>query len=121
MPATGVNLRTLGVQVADAGGNLPTVKHVFAQSAAWQAGLSAGDTLVAIDGLRASSATLGKHLARFNAGEALALSWFRYDVLHSATLSVPVATDDTVWLEVINVSADSAGAMAARRLRWLSG
>ncbi|MBL8309244.1 MAG: M61 family metallopeptidase [Burkholderiales bacterium] len=109
------NPRTLGMQIAD-GGGLPAVKHVLNGSAAWQAGLSAGDTLIAIDGLRANATTLGKHLARFRAGDTLDVSYFRHDVLHQARLTVPEAEHDTVWLQV---SLDDV-AGKARRDRWLA-
>ncbi len=112
--AVAVNPRTLGMQVGDSSA-LPSLKHVIAGSAAWQAGLSAGDTLVAIDGLRASSATLGKHLARFRQGDRLDLSYFRHDELRQTTIEIPEPPLDTVWLEV---GKDDAQA-AARRERWL--
>ena len=94
-PVIHTSLRTLGMLAAE--GTLPVIKHVINGSAAWQAGVSAGDTLVAIDGLRANGATLGKHLARFKAGDTLAVNFFRHDVLHAASINVPVPTLDSVW------------------------
>ena len=110
------NMRTLGVLVAEGGSGLPVAKHVVNGSAAWQAGISAGDTLVAIDGLRASAETLGKHLTRFKAGDMLGLSYFRHDTLFEASIQIPVARSDTVWL-----SAQSGPSAAfALRQRWLT-
>ncbi len=110
------NTRTLGLLVGDAGAGLPVIKVVLSGGSAWQAGLSAGDTLVAVDGLRASATTLGKHLARFKAGESIPLSYFRHDQLRATTIEVPVAKADCVWLPVEN--GDSA--TLARRQQWLS-
>lgn len=109
------NARTLGLHIAD-GGGLPTVKQVLNASAAWQAGLSAGDTLVAIDGLRANVATLGKHLARFRTADVVAISYFRHDVLQQTHVIVPEPEHDTAWLQV---SLDDAMGKT-RRDRWLT-
>ena len=91
------------------------IKTVLSGSAAWRAGLSAGDTLVAIDGLRANSNALSKHLARFKVGDEVAVTYFRHDVLASGVLLVPPEVADTVWLTL--AADDAAG--ATRRTRWL--
>ncbi len=109
------NTRSLGLIVGESAG-LNVIKTVLSGSAAWRAGLSAGDTLVAIDGLRANSNALSKHLARFKAGEEMAVTYFRHDVLTTSVLSIPVADLDTAWLSL--VADDAVG--AARRVRWLS-
>ncbi len=114
---TGSNARTLGLLFAETGGSLPTLKHVISGSAAWQAGLSAGDAVVAIDGLRASSASLGKHLPRFATGDTLRVTYFRHDELRETRVTVPPAAHDAAWLEV--AADDPAG--AARRTLWLGG
>ncbi|MEQ1594410.1 MAG: PDZ domain-containing protein [Casimicrobium sp.] len=108
------NTRTLGLIVGESAG-LNVIKTVLSGSAAWRAGLSAGDTLVAIDGLRASSTALSKHLARFKAGDEIAVTYFRHDVLASSVLLVPPAVADTVWLTL--AADDAAG--TTRRARWL--
>ena len=110
------NTRTLGVVVAE-GNGLPTAKFVVTGSPAWQSGISAGDTLVAIDGLRANAVTLGKHLARFQPGDVLRVSYFRHDVLHETGIKVPVAALDTVWL----TAQSEPLAAALRRRTWLNG
>lgn len=108
------NTRTLGLIVGESAG-LNVIKTVLSGSAAWRAGLSAGDTLVAIDGLRATSTALSKHLARFRAGDEVAVTYFRHDVLASSVLLVPPAVADTVWLTL--AADDAAG--TTRRTRWL--
>ena len=117
-PNTHTNLRTLGMLVAEGGQALPVIKHVVNGSPAWRAGISAGDTLVAIDGLRATGATLGKHLVRFKSGDALTVNYFRHDVLHNALVNVPSPKLDTAWLTVAVVPADSQPAVL--RAQWLT-
>ena len=109
------NVRTLGLLFAESVGGLPTLKNVISGSSGWQAGLSAGDTIIAIDGLRASTASLSKHLSRFRAGDALRVAYFRHDVLREAVVVVPSAPHDAVWLQA---SADDADGVARRTL-WL--
>jgi len=106
--------RTLGLVVGD-GGGLNVIKTVLNGSAAWRAELSSGDALVAIDGLRANSNALSKHLARFKAGDEIAVSYFRHDVLQHTSVTVPSAAADTVWLSLVANDAPAA----ARRTRWL--
>lgn len=115
-PTTETNTRTLGLVVGEAAG-LNVIKSVVNESAAWRAGLSAGDTLVAIDSLRATSAVLGKHLARFKANEPIEVTYFRHDQLQTTTLTVPEPAADTVWLATSDTDANAT----ARRTRWLSG
>jgi predicted metalloprotease with PDZ domain len=116
-PVIHTNVRSLGLIVAEGGNALPVVKHVISHSAAWQAGMSAGDTLVALDGLRANGASLGKHLARFNAGDTLSVSYFHHDLLHQTAINIPTPKLDTVWLSVAADSPDSEAALL--RHRWL--
>ena len=109
------NARTLGLLFAESAGGLPSLKNVICGSAGWQAGLSAGDAIIAVDGLRASTTSLSKHLSRFRAGDTLRVAYFRHDVLHEAVVTVPPAPHDAVWLQT---SADDADGVARRTL-WL--
>ncbi len=52
------------------------------------AGLSAGDVLVAMDGLRIEAATWEKQLARYQAGQQAAVVYFRRDELRNTTLTL---------------------------------
>ncbi len=117
-PNVHTNLRMLGMVVAEGGHALPVIKHVVNRSAAWQAGISAGDALVAIDGLRANGATLSKHLARFKAGDTLTVSHFRHDVLHATNIIVPTPQLDVAWLSVAVAPVDAPAAVL--RQRWLT-
>ncbi len=117
-PNIHTNLRMLGMVVAEGGHALPVIKHVVNHSAAWQVGISAGDALVAIDGLRANGATLNKHLARFEAGDTLTVSHFRHDVLHATNITVPTPPPDVAWLIVAVEPVDATSAV--HRQRWLT-
>ena len=110
------NTRTLGLVMGDSGAGLPVIKVVLSGSSAWQAGLSAGDTLIAIDGLRATALSLSKHLARFKAGASIPISYFRHDELRETTVTVPEATADSVWLMLEGTDSVALG----RRQKWLS-
>jgi predicted metalloprotease with PDZ domain len=111
------NVRALGLILSEGSSGLPVIKHVISGSAASSAGLSAGDTWVAIDGLRASTATLAKHLPRFAAGDTVDIDYFRHDQLQHTMLHIAQAKFDTVWLSVASEAAPSPA--AALRQRWL--
>ncbi len=62
---------------------------VFTDGAAYQAGLSAGDTLVALDGLRISdTASLEHLLGAYEAGQTVQIHVFRRDELRCFTLQL---------------------------------
>lgn len=72
---------TLGVRMAQRGADL-TVTTAYSDGAAHRAGLSAGDVLIACDGLRISSeAALKSLLSRRKAGDRVRLLAFRRDEL----------------------------------------
>ena len=71
---------------------------VFVGGAAHAAGLSAGDTLIAIDGLRVTPASLDGLLARRQAGERIDVLAFRRDELMRFTLHLAPPPDDTAQL-----------------------
>ena len=110
------NTRTLGLVMGDSSAGLPVIKVVLSGSSAWQAGLSAGDTLVAIDGLRANASSLGKHLARFKAGASIPFCFFRHDQLRETSVKVLTERPDSVWLPL--EGSDSVALV--RRQKWLS-
>ncbi|WP_115717939.1 M61 family metallopeptidase [Gallaecimonas mangrovi] len=63
-----------------------TVSTVDAGSPAWQAGLTNGDVLVALDGLRLLPASLDKRLKAYKAGDKIELTFFRRDQLQNRSL-----------------------------------
>lgn len=74
------------------------ITHVFDAGSAQLAGLSAGDVLVAIDGLRASTASLTRALKHKLAGEQLQITSFRRDELMTCTLILQEAPHDSARL-----------------------
>lgn len=77
-----------------------TITHVSRQSAASHAGLSYDDTIIAIDGLKATSALLNRLVKHQNtAGSPLTVHAFRRDELLSFTIHNQKTIHQTVKLE----------------------
>jgi predicted metalloprotease with PDZ domain len=94
------------------------LQHVFNDGPAERAGLAAGDVIVAIDGLRASTEGIGRLLGRRSAGEALTVHAFRRDELFVTTLTLAEPPVDVCWL-TLDPKCDSDA--RARRSSWLEG
>jgi predicted metalloprotease with PDZ domain len=106
---------SLGVKLAGGNGEAK-LANIYDGGPAQAAGLSAGDVLVALDGLRVTAAGLDAQLARRKAGERVSLHAFRRDELMSFDVELAAAPADKVTLV-----ATSACAPAVARLRegWL--
>ncbi len=76
---------SLGVRTVAAAGDCK-LANVYEGGAAHRAGLSAGDLLVAIDGLRATVGSLDVLLARYRIGDSITLLAFRRDELLTFTV-----------------------------------
>jgi predicted metalloprotease with PDZ domain len=85
--------------------------------AAQAAGLSGGDVVVAIDGLKVNARNLEKRLAAFKPGETVSLHAFRRDELLELKIEMRARPIDTCALTII--AADRA--RANRRKAWLHG
>jgi predicted metalloprotease with PDZ domain len=97
-------------------GNNSKLANVYEGDAAHRAGLSAGDVLVALDGLRVSANNLDTLLGRYRAGDTVELHAFRRDELMHFTL-VLTADDPQVSL-----TANAKPSAAVRmRAAWLGG
>ena len=70
----------LGIKVTSSQGHIK-VTHVFDNGAAQKAGISAGDQLVAFDGLRLAVDNLPKQLQRYNEQDTVEIVGFRRDEL----------------------------------------
>jgi predicted metalloprotease with PDZ domain len=103
---------TLGARI---GADLK-LTHVFRGGPAGRAGLSAGDTLVAIDGVRATPDMLAALLERPRSGKPLAVHAFRRDELRTFAVELGAAPVDTVYLSLI---ADPPASAKLRREAWL--
>lgn len=76
---------SLGVRTVAAAGDCK-LANVYEGGAAHRAGLSAGDLLVAIDGLRATVGSLDVLLGRYRIGDSITLLAFRRDELLTFTV-----------------------------------
>lgn len=106
----------LGAKVrADAG--RVRITYVQDASPAQQAGLSAGDEVVAIDGRRVTPDNYEARLDRLAPGRPAEILVFRDDALLAMTIAPARAPRDTCYL-VIDPDADPQA--VARRERWLA-
>lgn len=96
------------------------VTHVYEGGTAHQAGISAGDVLLAIDGLRVSAenpaADLEKQLSRYSIGETVGIHVFRRDELMKFDA---VLTGEHPSKYILTLSGKETGSMKEARQRWL--
>jgi len=71
------------------------ITHVFSQSPAMHAGLSAGDVIIAVDGLKTNTKKLNKILSHSPVGTCLQVHAFRRDELMRFELTLTQAPEDT--------------------------
>jgi predicted metalloprotease with PDZ domain len=90
---------------------------VHENSAAQKAGLSAGDVLVAIDGLRVTGANLEALLSRYLPGAKVDVHAFRRDELRRTTVKLDGPEVSRYLLSI----ADGRGPSKQWRERWLKG
>jgi predicted metalloprotease with PDZ domain len=97
-------------------GNDCKLANVYEGGAAHLAGLSAGDVLIALDGLRVNGSNLDTLLARYQAGDEVLLHAFRRDELLAfrATLTQGDAPQVTLGIE------QSGSPAARKRKAWLA-
>jgi len=104
---------SLGAAVS---GNPPTVRYARLDSAAWQAGVNAGDELLAIDGRRISGG-LNTLLRRYKPGDTIELTLFRDGMLETLHVTLdPILADYE-----INVDEATGSQAALLRSEWLDG
>lgn len=82
--------------------------NVFDNGAAQQAGLSAGDVVIAVDGIRATQENIEKLLANHRGKQHVALHAFRRDELMRFSVPIQEAPEDTVYLELAEQTAKEA-------------
>ena len=75
----------LGVETETKDGLL-AIKHVYDGSPAREAGLDAGDVILALDGYRVGPSTFKNRLRSFRPGRAVEVTFFRRDMLRQLTL-----------------------------------
>ena len=108
---------TLGAKIgAEPNGDARLI-HVFEGGAAQLAGLSAGDLLIAIDGLRVSGVTAERRVRTFAPGTCIELTAFRRDELMNFKVTLQALPAQTCSLIMRDVPIESK----ARRNAWLMG
>ena len=96
--------------------NDQTLQHVVPGGAASRAGLSAGDALIAIDGIKASAELLASILKRREPGDTVTVHAFRRDEFMSFAVTLDPAPLDTA---VLFVDPAAGTECASRRALWL--
>jgi predicted metalloprotease with PDZ domain len=76
------------------------VSVVLNHSPAHLAGISAGDIVMAVDGLKTDKSKLDKQLAQFKPGHTVTLHGFRRDLLQQWQLTLTQPLADTAWLVI---------------------
>ncbi|MCG8317658.1 MAG: PDZ domain-containing protein, partial [Pseudomonadales bacterium] len=76
------------------------ITHVFIDKAASKAGLSAGDVIIAIDGIQANAKNIEKLFANFSPGQQVKLHGFRDDLLMDFELQILEGDEDTYYFTV---------------------
>ena len=107
----------LGAKVGNDANGDARLTHVLDGGAAQAAGLSAGDVVIAVDGLRVTGNTLEKRLRRYAIGESVALTTFRRDELRSVQITLQAMSAQTCLLSLRDTPIDAK----ARRNAWLLG
>ncbi len=92
------------------------LRHVFSGGAAERAGLAPQDTLVALDGLKASDESLDALFASRVPGERVRVHAFRRDELIDVEVELDAAPADTCHL---TLRAEASAETAALRRAWL--
>ncbi|MDE2209242.1 MAG: M61 family metallopeptidase [Betaproteobacteria bacterium] len=100
---------------ASANGDMQ-LRHVFSGGPAERAGLAPQDTLVALDGLKASAAALEALLATRAPGDRVEVHAFRRDELFAVEVELETAPADTCHL---TLRAEVSAQTAALRGAWL--
>jgi predicted metalloprotease with PDZ domain len=105
----------LGARVVSGGGGAK-LANVYSGGAAHKAGLSAGDVVIAADGIKVSGSDLVKRLGKRPPGSRVALHAFRRDELMRFTLTLQAPRE---YVAVLSLVEDLDEATAARRQAWL--
>jgi predicted metalloprotease with PDZ domain len=97
-------------------GDRVMIKHVFSDGPAIQAGLSAGDEWIALNGYRVTAGKLTGALDRIDVDQKVTLDIFRRDQLIQVSVTAVMPPRNTCYL---TVDPESDEAAIARRRAWL--
>ncbi|MBV1776736.1 PDZ domain-containing protein [Burkholderiaceae bacterium DAT-1] len=84
------------------------VSHVLEGSPAQAAGISAGDLIIAVDGLRVTHTSLEGHVSQFKAGDTVTLAGFRRDELRTWLVTLADAPHTLVALKQSDRAKENA-------------
>lgn len=76
------------------------VANVILGKAASLAGISAGDVIIAVDGVKASADTIENLFAPFTEGDTVTLTGFRKDLLMTFSLGIPSISEDSYYFTI---------------------
>lgn len=85
------------------------LRVLYEQGVAMQAGLAAGDVLIAVDGLRVNQSNLDEVLASYVPGERVRLHAFRGDELLSVEVTLAASAPEFAYLQVATGGLTAAG------------
>ena len=105
----------IGVET-DAKDNAVAIRTVYEASPAERAGLSAGDIVLAVDGLRVTPDTFKARLRAMTPGRSVDIAFFRRDRLRSATLKIDRTFETEMSIEPV---ADAGERTRRLRDAWL--
>lgn len=105
---------SLGARIGSRNGDA-VLDQVYDAGAAQCAGLSAGDAVIALDGLRVNAATLDKRVRSYPVGSTVALTVFRRDELMTFDVELLAQQKTICVLTALNEPAEAV----ARRHAWL--
>ena len=93
------------------------IRNVFDNGAAQEVGLSAGDVIIAIDGIKTTSEGISELLKRYSHGEVVKIHFFRRDELFEREMVLDGAPFKAYYLRL----QDADQNISDRRQRWLYG
>ncbi len=109
------SLLSLGARIKDRETGIELMQLVDG-GAAQAAGLSPGDHMLSLDGIKVTASKLADHLARFDEGDTVSITAFRGDELREFSLTLGPAPATTCYLELDDGAEPSD---LARRELWL--
>jgi predicted metalloprotease with PDZ domain len=104
----------LGARLKSVSGGVQ-LTHVLDDGSAQDAGLSAGDVVVAMNGLKVTIANINRRLKIWPTGTQVRVHFFRRDELMERTMVLRQPPLDTAWLELVT---DPDEATRSRRVAW---
>jgi predicted metalloprotease with PDZ domain len=93
------------------------IRSVFDGGVAQTTGLSAGDVVLAVDGIKVTSDSIAQLLSRYAVGEKVSVHFFRRDELHERTMELQPAPFKAYYMEMDDSNID----VTERRRLWMYG